>query len=219
MNAHHVLAGLVGLAVLVTGCSTSKIGSRDDAWRREAEAICVAKDSIADSRYVQRIKRLDGEGTCGIHYPLKAYAATDGHVGFNAPITANCNVLSAFDGWINHVVQPAAGQLYGTRVTEVKLMGSYSCRNRNNSRKGKISEHAFGNAIDVAGFQLADGRFISVKNDWRSDPWAQAFLRITHQGACEIFTTVIGPDGDRYHQDHLHLDLARHGTKGYRYCK
>jgi len=37
---------------------------------------------------------------------------------------------------------------------------------------------------------------------------------MVHQGACEQFMTVIGPDGDAHHQDHLHLDLGRYGPSG-----
>ena len=196
------------------------MGSRDNAWRKQAEAICIAKDSVAEASYVERMRRVDGNGDCGIYFPLKAYAASGGGVRFNDPITSNCNVLSAFDGWLDHTVQPAAEMLYGARVVGLKLMGSYNCRPRNNKAGAKLSEHGFGNAIDIAAFELSDGRSISVEKDWRGDPWAQAFLRIAHGGACEIFTTVIGPDGDRHHHDHLHLDLARHNkTNSYRHCK
>ncbi len=220
MRGRAPIAGLLGLALALAGCSTSIFGSKDNAWRRQAEAICIAKDGIAESRYVERISRVDGKGACGIYYPLKAYAAEDGGVPFDQPITSNCNVLSAFDGWLDHVVQPAARDLYGSRVVGLKLFGSYSCRTRNNQRGAKISEHAFGNAIDIAAFQLSDGRQISVEQDWRGDPWAQAFLRVAHRGACQIFSTVIGPDGDRQHYNHFHLDLARHNADNtYHYCK
>lgn len=220
MSVRVPLSGALGLALVLTGCSTSIFGSKENGWRRQAEAVCVAKDGVAQSRYVERVSRIDGNGACGIHYPLKAYAASNGRVSFDEPITANCNVLSAFDGWVDHAVQPAAAQLYGARVVGVELYGGYNCRTRNGRRGAKLSEHGFGNAIDVAGFTLSDGRTISVEKDWRGDPWAAAFLRVAHGGACEIFSTVIGPDGDRHHQDHFHFDLARHNAKsGYRYCK
>ncbi len=33
------------------------------------------------------------------------------------------------------------------------------------------------------------------------------FLRRVHQGACETFTTVLGPEANDIHRTHLHLDL------------
>ena len=33
------------------------------------------------------------------------------------------------------------------------------------------------------------------------------FLRRVHQGACEMFTTVLGPEANDIHRTHLHLDL------------
>ena len=90
----------------------------------------------------------------------------------------------------------------------------------NGQAGAKISEHAFGNALDVAGFRLADGRKITVVQDWtRGDEQSQAFLRDVHAGACESFTTVLGPGSNAFHYNHIHVDLARHGGGGRHYCK
>ena len=35
-----------------------------------------------------------------------------------------------------------------------------------------------------------------------------AFLRDIHKAACSIFTTVLGPEANKYHRNHFHLDLA-----------
>src|SRR5690606_14136026 len=96
-----------------------------------------------------------------------------------------------------------------------RQMASYGCRPRNNVRGAKLSEHSFGNALDIGAFRLADGREIKVKRDWRNGPpEAQAFLREAHATACRYFTAVLGPGSDRHHEDHFHLDLARHGKSG-----
>jgi hypothetical protein len=34
------------------------------------------------------------------------------------------------------------------------------------------------------------------------------FLRRMHEGACTMFGTVLGPEANEAHRDHLHLDLA-----------
>ena len=91
-------------------------------------------------------------------------------------------------------------------------MGSYSCRGMNGQANARISEHAFGNAIDIGGFRLADGRRITVVHDWtRGDEQTQAFLRDVHAGACKTFTTVLGPGANVFHYNHIHVDLAMHG--------
>jgi hypothetical protein len=77
----------------------------------------------------------------------------------------------------------------------------------------RLSEHAFGNAVDVAGFTLVDGRRIDFVHDWkRTDSQEAAFLHEVHAGACQYFTTVLGPGADVFHYNHIHLDLANHGS-------
>ena len=114
-------------------------------------------------------------------------------------------------------------QRFGQAVAQIDTMGSYSCRGMNGQAGAKISEHAFGNAIDVGGFRLADGRRITVVRDWtQGDDQAQAFLRDVHAGACNTFTTVLGPGSNVFHYNHIHVDLAQHGggAKGQRHiCK
>ncbi len=105
-------------------------------------------------------------------------------------------------------------------VVGIDVAASYSCRPRNNVLGAKLSEHGYANALDVSGFTLADGRKISVKRDWSGAEVEQVYLRTVHRGACQYFTTVLGPDHDRAHNDHFHLDLARHGADGLkRICK
>ena len=77
----------------------------------------------------------------------------------------------------------------------------------------RLSEHAFGNAVDVAGFTLADGRKIDLVHDWKNAGSQEAaFLHEAHAGACQYFTTVLGPGADVFHTNHIHLDLANHGS-------
>ena len=120
-------------------------------------------------------------------------------------------------------MQPDAQARFGQQVVQIDTMGSYSCRAMNGQAGGHISEHAFGNALDVAGFRLADGRRITVVHDWtQGDDQSQAFLRDVHAGACNTFTTVLGPGYNIFHYNHIHVDLAMHGgARGGQkhYCK
>ena len=134
-------------------------------------------------------------------------------------MTLACPIVPTIDSWLAEVVQPAASLYFGSAVVEVRS-GSYSCRSRNGRRGARLSEHSFGNALDVMAFRFADGREVAVVKGWRGAPEEQEFLREVFTGACNYFTTVLGPGADAFHYDHFHLDLARHDPRGERHvCK
>src|SRR5262249_11162855 len=81
-----------------------------------------------------------------------------------------------------------------------------------------ISEHAFGNALDIAAFTFADGRRVTVKDGWHGPPEEQGFLRDVHGAACDQFNTVLAPGANVYHYDHMHVDLMRRAS-GRRICE
>ena len=57
----------------------------------------------------------------------------------------------------------------------------------NGDPNATISEHAFGNALDIAAFTFADGRKIDVEHGWRGSPEEQAFLHDVQASACDQF--------------------------------
>jgi hypothetical protein len=131
----------------------------------------------------------------------------------------SCPVAAALAIWETQVVQPAAERHLQTQVTRVDHFGSYSCRRLYGRSTGDWSEHARANAIDVAGFRFADGRRLTVIGDWSGGSAAeQAFLREVRDGACKLFATVLSPDYNAAHRDHLHLDQAARGEMGWRAC-
>ncbi len=132
--------------------------------------------------------------------------------------TLSCPIVSALERWVTDGVQPAALHWFGSQVVEIKQISAYSCREMNGAGGHGISEHAFGNALDVAGFKLADGRDISVQHGWRGTPEEQGFLHDVQLYACETFVTVLGPGYNAAHYNHLHLDLMRR-RPGYRPCR
>ena len=107
---------------------------------------------------------------------------------------------------------------FSVPVVEIKQISAYSCRSMNGQRGAHISEHAFGNALDVAAFVFADGRIVKVKEGWRGLPEEQGFLRDVQGAACEQFTTVLAPGADAFHYDHIHVDLMRRAS-GRRICQ
>lgn len=136
-----------------------------------------------------------------------------------AGLGTSCPVAAGLALWEWHVVQPAALRHFGTRVAAIDHYGSYSCRRIYGRSEGAWSEHASANAVDVAGFRLADGRRITVLGDWNGTGARGRFLREVRDGACRLFATTLSPDYNAAHRDHLHLDQAKRGAMGWRACR
>ena len=158
---------------------------------------------------------LDGK-VCGHPAPFAVTGLEGSHpVRFSREAKINCVMLSQLHRFFDQSVQPLAIRHLRQPITVVHVAASYSCRTRNNKPGAKLSEHGKMNAIDISALTLADGTVLSVRKDWHSYGSKAKFLRRFNREACNYFTTVIGPDGDKYHQDHFHLDHARHGRKGH----
>jgi hypothetical protein len=130
--------------------------------------------------------------------------------------TLACPMVSALDRWVSDGVQPAALRWFKAPVVEISQLGSYSCRGMVGG--SGVSEHSFGNAIDIAAFTLIDGRKITVKKGWHGTPEEQGFLHDVQLYACETFNTVLAPGYNIYHYDHIHVDLSKR-EPGYRPCR
>lgn len=122
-----------------------------------------------------------------------------------------CGEARAFAAWARNGVAPAAYQILGAELSRIVSMGSYACRNTVGTRgPARRSGHAIANAIDVATFELKDGRRVSVERDWNSpDADVRRFLQTIHTSACRRFGTVLSPDYNAAHRDHLHLEDDR----------
>lgn len=125
-----------------------------------------------------------------------------------------CPLARNFAAWAQFAVRPAARKFLGSEVVKIETFGTYSCRNIYGGRSGRLSQHAYANAIDVSGFVLADGRRIMLNGGWHGDKSAQDFLRALHKSACRRFGTVLGPDYNAAHYNHFHLDMSGQG-----YCR
>ena len=135
-------------------------------------------------------------------------------VAIGIPVTnlgaVKCGLARPFTMWVQQSVQQAARARFGSYVTKIESFGSFACRPVNNVEGNKLSEHGRADAIDIAAFNLANGRRITVKADWNGpDDKARAFLRDLHNAACRRFNVVLGPDANAFHQDHFHFDMGR----------
>ena len=147
--------------------------------------------------------------------------AKDGRTVAFAPggLITSCPVAAALVLFERDVLQPAARRHFGSRVTVIDHAGSYSCRRLYGRSDGAFSEHATADALDIIGFRLADGTQIRVVRDWRADGAKARFLRDVRDGACGLFATVLSPDYNAAHADHLHLDQAMRGNVGWSLCR
>src|ERR1051326_1365949 len=141
-----------------------------------------------------------------------ALAIASGPAARAPPRTLACPLVSALDQWVANAVQPAALRWFGEPVIEIKQISAYSCRSMNGQSGAPISEHAFGNALDIAAFTLADGRRITVKDGWHGPPAERGFLHDVQMAACRQFSTVLAPGSNAFHYDHIHVDLARRAS-------
>lgn len=134
------------------------------------------------------------------------------------PVTS-CPVAAAFHVFEQQVLQPAAQRHLGRKVKRIIHAGSYSCRRLYNRADGPYSEHATADAFDILGFELEGGRTVSVLRNWNDADADGAFLREVRDGSCRLFATVLSPDYNAAHADHLHLDQADRGANGWRACR
>jgi hypothetical protein len=125
-----------------------------------------------------------------------------------------CGLAAAFLMWERMAVEPAAREILGSELRQIDHYGVYACRRVNGAAEGRPSAHARADAIDVAGFRLADGRRISVEADWTNAGPEGRFLRRVRADACRAFGTVLSPDYNSLHHNHLHLEGGGRGPCG-----
>lgn len=179
-------------------------------------------DAQAPSGQICRDPRLEGTAEtkrthaslpCGIAKPVRVTQA-DG-VTLTPPAVVGCATARALADWISGVLRPSAKRHFGSRPTELRIYGSYVCRTRNSKPGARISEHGRGRAIDIGEIALSSGQRLSVAEDWGRGA-AGAVLAEARDGACGLFTTVLGPGSDPHHESHFHFDTARRRTP---WCK
>lgn len=153
------------------------------------------------------------EGICGERSPLAVTAVrvNGREIALSSPVTTNCAMAGAFADWVAEV-DAYAGAALDSPLASVTTGTSMMCRDRVGGGSAFVSEHGFANALDIVGFALADGRTVTVEADWLPATALEGrLLRQAHGAACGRFTTVLGPETNAEHEDHLHFDLGCHG--------
>ncbi len=152
------------------------------------------------------IPAIRGRGQCGVANPVRV-ASVDG-VGLSQRPTIDCRTAQALKSWVKNGLKPAVGRV-GGGVRSLTVVSHYACRNRNNAKTGRLSEHAKGRAVDISAINLNNGQTITVLKGWPNRQQGR-ILRQAHRAACGPFGTVLGPEANRFHLDHFHFDTARY---------
>ncbi|QAY96006.1 extensin family protein [Methylovirgula ligni] len=199
-------AGLSAPAAKPAALAVSPVATPDPACAR----VFASKRLI-----VAAAPPVSGPNGCGIAAPvtLKAVVLADGTtVPFEPPSLIRCDLAEALGDWVHDDVAPAVQPEGGL----AKILGSvgYECRNRNHLATEKLSEHAKGNAVDLRGVVLRDGRQILIQTQAEKP----AFLARLKASACARFRTVLGPGSDPAHALHLHVDLEQR-RNNFRICE
>jgi hypothetical protein len=199
---------LPALATLPTRETRVRVASTDPAaGLRTSGALC------GDPRLRgERIAAIPGKvAGCGIDDPVRV-TSVDG-IGLSQQAIMDCETAGALADWVAGAVKPGfRGR--GGGISQLKVAAHYSCRTRNSLPGAKISEHGKGHAIDISGFVLKDGTMITVKEGWTMRSERRVLERL-HAAACGPFGTVLGPNADKFHQDHFHFDTARYRSGSY----
>ncbi|MEL6800624.1 MAG: extensin family protein [Pseudomonadota bacterium] len=195
------IAGAIALVVL-SGCG------RGD--RADRGGLCGVPGLVGE-----RVPDVTSSNlSCGIDDPVQVTRVRG--IMLSQPALMTCQTAQALDRWTVEGAERAVGNR-GGGIARFEVAAHYSCRTRNSQRGARISEHAKGNAIDISGITLADGTRITVSEGWNGARRDARVLRQMHAAASGPFGTVLGPESDRFHQNHLHFDVARH--RGGPYCR
>jgi len=165
---------------------------------------------------------IKGTGVCHVTNPvqLKSVMTAVGRVELPGTPLLNCAFAQQFVTWLSEVAAPLVAGAAGAKLSSLSTGTSYQCRARNGDLSGKMSEHAFGNAVDIGGITLTNNRRIEITA--ASDPQDpdRHLLAALRASACGYFSTVLGPGSDAAHASHFHFDLGVHGKSDkFRLCE
>jgi hypothetical protein len=197
---------------LLTGCVSAPDGPRKAPVKQSGLTL---PDNALMKACVGDLNKLGaGFSVLADHYSgncsaINSVKLTDIGIPITNLAATQCSLARDFTVWARVAVQLAAREVFGKSVTKVETMGSYSCRTVRGVVSNRLSEHAFANAIDVSGFVLSDGRRITVEMGWNTDPDDSRFLHLIRDSACKRFKTVLSPDYNAAHYNHLHFDMGR----------
>lgn len=184
----------------------------------KALAACLADLRAIGARF-EPPSPIDDDGGCGIAAPVTLTKILP-DVALEPEATLRCETALQLAKMTRDMLKPAAEVAFPDKpkLTGIRQASGYVCVNRNSAENGKVSEHAYGNAIDIAALLFGEAEepvMIAKQHDGTAEA---AFQRAFNAIACLYFTTVLSPGSDPTHQDHMHLDVIERKS-GFRYCR
>jgi hypothetical protein len=189
----------------------------------EQADACLSRLRAAGVEFDIPAMPVAANAACEIEAPVRLKSVR-GHSRADAPLrlteepVLSCRFAERLAGWLGDLAVPLIVGRLSTEVKAVRTGPGYDCRNRNRAAGGKLSAHAVGQAVDISGFELANGKALRIKPD--GDDGMRAAVDALRTAACGWFTTVLGPGSDAAHTDHMHVDIMVHGSSDrYRICQ
>jgi len=196
---------------------------KDEATEKPGrDEACLERLKSAGFTFEPAAQHTASNPACVIDTPVKLMAVPVASRGANVrlpeePMLA-CRFAERVGHFLGELVAPVIAGRLSFELKGVRTGPGFECRNRNRAANGHLSAHALGLAVDVAAFELANGKLLPIKPD--GDSRGQAAVTAIRTAACGWFTTVLGPGSDAAHTDHMHLDILTHGSSDrYRICQ
>jgi hypothetical protein len=195
----------------------------DDEKPNPGEDFAICRKELAELGAKFKIPEMPAaDAKCNVSNPVQitAIASPAGEVDFPGEPILNCIFAKRFTSWVSDIAGPVVKAQTGETLAAIATGPGYECRGRNGDSSGKISEHALGNAIDIASFKLASRESMPVANVSETANVESRWLMALRISACGYFTTVLGPGSNAAHAEHYHFDLGLHGKSGnYKICE
>ena len=182
---------------------------------------CLAELKASGANF-EPVAQPHGLPNCVVVQPVQLKSVLINGVVLQLPDhpTLNCAFAVKLVSWLQELGGPEAAAKEGTPLTAFYTGPGYQCRGRNGDVSGKMSEHGFGDAVDVERLKFADGKIFLVHDAPNPTSAAYETLKAIRASACTRFTTVLGPGSNSAHSEHFHFDLEAHGKTGtYRICE
>jgi hypothetical protein len=189
-----------------------------------AQALSQAegdKQLLALGVQYRRLPDEDNDRGCEVKDAVEISAI--GSVKLTRPVLLTQEMAIRVGRWVKDTLEPEAEKRLRSQIAAIDVGGSYSCRNIYGKPfggrfAGRLSEHAFANAMDIGGFKLANGRSVDYVKHWNVKDGSSEFLQATSLSACETFNTTLTPDYDRFHRNHIHIDASPKKEGDARFC-
>lgn len=178
------------------------------------EAACRIELAGLGAEFEER-DRLEDEGGCLVEHPIALTRLSTG-IDIEPEAVLNCKTALTAARFVEDVVSPEAETVFGSPLATVNHASAYVCRPRHGQTR--MSEHAFGNALDFSAFLLEDGTRLDVRAYGVGETPERDFMRDIRGEACGPFKTVLGPGTDADHATHFHFDMAERRS-GSAYCR